>query len=80
MSNFISISPNIFNTRGNKLKIDTEHFSSDFRRHFYFNRVAKVWNELSQTVVTAFSISNFKSHLNSDEVSGIIDKFLRYSF
>ena len=79
VSDFISFSPNVFNTRGNGLKINIEHFNSDFRRHFYFNRVAKVWNELPQSVVTAFSIGNFKSHLDSDEVSEIIDKFLRYT-
>lgn len=33
VSDFISFSPDIFNTKGNGLKTGTEHFSNDFRRH-----------------------------------------------
>lgn len=40
---------------------------------FYTGRVAKVWNDLLNSVVTAFNIRDFKSQLDGEEVSNIID-------
>ena len=79
VSDFISFSSNMLNTRGNGLKINIEQISSDTRRHFYFNRVAKIWNELPNSAVMAFNINNFKDQLDSEEVSKIINKFVRYT-
>lgn len=46
-----------------------ELFNGDFRGHFYFSRVAKIWNELTNSVVMVLNIKKFYDQLNSEEVS-----------
>lgn len=62
-------------TKGNGLKVGSEHFSSDFIRHFNFSKVAKVWSGLPQSVVMASGFSSFTSHIDSTEVSEITNNF-----
>lgn len=76
--NFISFSYNMLNTRGYSSIIYTELVSSDTLRLHYFNRVAKFWDDLPNSVVRAFNTNNSKNQFNSEKVSIIANKFVRH--
>lgn len=44
-----------------------------------FTRAVKIWNGFKNSIVMAFNIKNFKDHLVKEEVSKIIDEFMRYT-
>ena len=56
------------NTRGNTKKIRPEHTRLDVRKNSYFCRVWKTWNELSEKVVNAPTLNQFKSELMKDGI------------
>lgn len=57
--------------------INIERFKCDIWLYYYFNRAAKIKNDLPHPVITAINTWNFYSHLDSDEVSKVSDKFLK---
>ncbi|XP_018021270.1 uncharacterized protein LOC108677552 [Hyalella azteca] len=52
-------------TRGNSLKLAKERSIRNVRSSFFSQRVVSVWNGLPDSVVTAPSVSAFKSRLDS---------------
>ena len=51
-------------TRGHNLKLFQQRASKDIRKHFFTNRVVKVWNSLPEDVVNAPSVNSFKNRLD----------------
>lgn len=74
---FISLSFNMFNTMEMILK-STMNKLAVTRLNFYFNRVASFWNELSNSVLIKFNITNFKDQLDSKNVSKVTNNFAWY--
>jgi hypothetical protein len=54
----------VSNTRGNMYNMHLSHMHYNLRKHFFCNRIVKVWNSLPNTVVTAESINIFKNRLD----------------
>ena len=52
-------------TRGHCFKVAVRHSSVEARRRFFSLRVVADWNKLPESVVTATSVSCFKSRLLS---------------
>ena len=46
--------------RGHSKKLQKKFSKRDVRKNFFANRVVDSWNELSESTVTATSISKFK--------------------
>uniref|UniRef100_A0A3B3RWV8 Reverse transcriptase domain-containing protein n=1 Tax=Paramormyrops kingsleyae TaxID=1676925 RepID=A0A3B3RWV8_9TELE len=51
-------------TRGHKWKLAGEHFKTNLRKHFFTQRVVRVWNSLPASVVEAKTMGSFKSELD----------------
>uniref|UniRef100_A0A3B3SEK0 Reverse transcriptase domain-containing protein n=1 Tax=Paramormyrops kingsleyae TaxID=1676925 RepID=A0A3B3SEK0_9TELE len=62
-NSYFSISSNT-RTRGHRWKLAGEHFKLDLRKHFFTQRVVRVWNSLPDNVVQAESLGSFKSELD----------------
>ena len=60
---FILIDTNV--TRGHVYKLKKTRFNSTLYQHSFSNRVVGFWNSLSTDVVTAGSLHNFKSKLDT---------------
>ena len=56
-------------TRGHGMKLLVPKARLDVRKHFFAVRVVKVWNGLSNDVITAPSLSRFKSKLDTCDFS-----------
>ena len=52
-------------TRGHNLKLFQQRSTKDIRKHYFTNRVVKVWNSLPDDVVNAPSVNSFKNRLDS---------------
>ena len=52
------------NLRGHCLMYNKEVARVPSREHFFFNRIANLWNSLPNEVVTALSVDNFKAALD----------------
>jgi len=53
-------------TRGHLLKLKKGRVSTDLRRHFFTERVVKIWNSLADGVVQSQSLNGFKSSLQRE--------------
>ncbi len=51
-------------TRGHNFKLYQQRASKDIRKHYFTNRVVKIWNNLPVDVVNAPSINSFKNRLD----------------
>ena len=51
-------------TRGHSLRIRGKPFRTEVRRKFFTQRMVNVWNSLSQNVVEAKMLSDFKKELD----------------
>ena len=51
-------------TRGHPFKLVVNKFNTDWRKYYFANRVVNVWNSLSESVVSATSLSCFKQDVN----------------
>ena len=51
-------------TRGHSLKLYQQRSSIDIRKHYFTNRVVKIWNSLSEDVISAPSVNAFKNRLD----------------
>ena len=50
-------------TRGHSMKLTKYHCSIDATKYYFSNRVVNVWNSLPNDIVSAPSVSCFKSRL-----------------
>jgi hypothetical protein len=50
--------------RGHNQKIFIQHCSTNIRKNFFINRVAKDWNSLPGAVINAPTVNSFKSRLD----------------
>jgi len=54
-----------YDTRGHRYKLVSQLCKYDLRKHFFVNRLVKLWNSLlPNDVVSACSVSSFKRHLD----------------
>ena len=51
-------------TRGSSKKIFAQHCKYDLRKHYYLNRVARLWNGLPESIVSAPTVNTFKNRLD----------------
>jgi len=51
-------------TRGHRYKLVPQLCKYDLRKHFFVNRLLKLWNSLPDDVVWACSVSSFKRRLD----------------
>ncbi len=51
-------------TRGHDYKLFQQRSAKDIRKHYFTNRVVKVWNSLPDDVVNAPSVNTFKNRLD----------------
>ena len=51
-------------TRGHSLKLAKNRSRLDIRKYFFTNRVVEVWNNLSDTIVTAPNVKTFERRLD----------------
>ena len=51
-------------TRGNTLKLFSQHSRYELRKHFFINRVTNIWNSLPNKVTSAPNLNAFKSQLD----------------
>ena len=51
--------------RGHNKKLFVKSSTKDVRKHFFTNRIVKVWNSLPQHVVSSKDIINFEKNLDS---------------
>ena len=65
MSNFFDMGGS--RTRGHSLKLRKKSSSQDVRKYFFSLRTVDKWNSLSEAVVTASSIHNFKDKFDKEQ-------------
>lgn len=51
-------------TRGHSYKLETHRTNYDLRKHFFTNRIVKIWNSLPLDVVNSTNTNMFKNHLD----------------
>jgi len=56
-------------TRGHRYKIVQEHCANNYRKNFFAQRVAPVWNSLPPSIVDVSSFSRFKRSLKHVNLS-----------
>jgi hypothetical protein len=56
-------------TRGHKYKLMQSHCRVDVRKHFFAERIVKLWNNLSAQERDFSNLGNFKSFLNKTDLS-----------
>ena len=56
-------------TRGHDLKVRMQRCNVNCRKHFFCNRVSKIWNSLPHDVVSSSSVDKFKSKLGTIDLS-----------
>jgi len=54
-----------YDTRGHRYKLVPQLRKYDLRKHFFVNRLVKIWNSLPDDVVSACSVNSFKRHFDS---------------
>ncbi len=60
----LSLPRSVGPTRGNSLKLFQQRSTKDIRKHYFTNRVVKIWNSLPDDVVNAPSTNSFKNQLD----------------
>ena len=60
----LSLPRSIGPTRGHNLKLFQQRSTKDIRKHYFTNRVVKIWNSLPDNVVNATSVNSFKNQLD----------------
>jgi len=61
---FTELSEDSIRTRGNRYKLTKHYCHYDLRKYTYTDRVIPIWNSLSDYVVSAEMVNNFKRHLD----------------
>lgn len=61
-----------FSVHGNSWKPTLNSWNSYTCRHIYFNRVAKIWRNLPDSVVMTFNYKDFDYQLGSEEVAKVV--------
>ena len=51
-------------TRGHRYKVMLEHCTNSYRKNFFVQRVAPIWNSLPASIVDFSSFASFKQSLN----------------
>ncbi len=59
----------VVRTRGHALKLFSKHCALDVSKFFFTIRIVRAWNSLAASVVNSISVSAFKFHLSSSDVS-----------
>ena len=54
---------NINNTRGHLLKLTNNRSRLDIRKHFFCNRVIRMWNNLPESVVSLNFLEKFRNSI-----------------
>ena len=62
--NYITFDRSNITRRRNSFKVTCRRFSSNEAKHFFFNRVANIWNFLPVNVVDGKTITTFKNRLD----------------
>jgi len=53
-----------YDTRGNRYKLVPKLWKYELRKHFFVNRVVKLWSMLHDEVASVSSVTSFKRHLD----------------
>ena len=69
---YIFISPNE-TARGHVSKLFVRHSRVDVRKHFFGNRVVKIWNSLPATMEDFASLLKFKSFIERVDLSQYVN-------
>ena len=69
-------SPNLDSTRNTNGKIFINRCATNLRKHFFSNRVASTWNELTTSTKSAKSTNHFKNYI--DMCPKLKEKFMDY--
>ena len=56
-------------TRGHRYKIIQEHCVNNYRKNFFVQRVAPIWNSLPPSIVDFSSFSRFRRSINNVNLS-----------
>ena len=64
-------------TRGHSLKLHKKRAMTDFRQHFFSDRIVNKWNTLSEDIVSASSLNNFKGKLQRLHNDGSSTEFFK---
>jgi len=51
-------------TRGHRYKVMLEHCTNNYRKNFFVQRVAPIWNNIPAAIVDFSSFTSFKRSLN----------------
>jgi len=54
-----------YDTRGHRYKLVPQLCKYDLRKHFFVNKLGKIWNSLPDDVVSACSVNSFKRRFDS---------------
>ena len=73
---FFSLRATTICTRGHSLRIYPNQFKRMNTSHFFSSRIVNVWNDLSETTVSSFSLSVFKKRLVKEN-SDVLLKYIR---
>ncbi len=60
----LNLPRSVGSTRGHNHKLFHQRTNKDIRKHYFTNRVVKVWNSLPKDVVDAPSVNSFKNRLD----------------
>ena len=60
----LNLPRSVGSTRGHSHKLFQQRTNKDIRKHYFANRVVKVWNSLPKDVVDAPSVNSFKNRLD----------------
>jgi len=66
--NVLTVAEN-FKTRGHSMKLMKYHCSIDVTKYYFSNHIVHTWNSLPNDIVSAPSVSSFKSRLLKFELS-----------
>jgi len=68
IANVLTVAEN-FKTRGHSMKLIKCHCSIDATKYYFSYRIVYIWNSLRNDIVSASSVSSFKSRLLKFELS-----------